>query len=202
MSRGEGDRLRLLLARLPLIGCRAYAAAVSRRILFLGVTGSGKTTLARAAADRIGVPFLEGDSVGWLPGWVHRDLVEQRAMVADIVAGEGWVIDSAWGAWRDLVLPRTELIVALDYPRVVSLGRLVRRTVRRNLTGEPVCNGNTETWRRTFGRDSIIAWHFRTFAEKRELMDLWEADPEAPPVLRLRTPGEAAGWLSRLPAPS
>ncbi|BCW70380.1 hypothetical protein NicSoilB8_14240 [Arthrobacter sp. NicSoilB8] len=52
--------------------------------------------------------------------------------------------DSAYGGWRDLVLARAELVVALDYPRWLSLSRLVRRTVRRIVTGPVVCNGNRE----------------------------------------------------------
>ena len=44
-----------------------------------------------------------------------------------IASSDEWVLDTAYGHWRDLVLPRTELIVALDYLRIVSLARLTRR---------------------------------------------------------------------------
>ena len=55
---------------------------------------------------------------------------EQRAFGAAIAAQDCWVLDSAYGGWRDLVLARAELVVALDYPRWLSLSRLVRRTAR------------------------------------------------------------------------
>src|SRR5215510_8270767 len=107
------------------------------------------------------------DEVGWLPDWVERPRQEQRALVAEIVSTDEWVLDTAYGHSLDLVLARTELIVALDYPRVVSLTRLARRTARRVVTREVACNGNTESLRQAVSRDSILVWHFRSFTAKR-----------------------------------
>ena len=172
----------------------------ARRVLVHGVTGSGKSTLARALAEARGVPLLEGDTIGWTPGWVHRDADEQRALVAPVLAQESWVADSAWGAWADLVLGRADLVLALDLPRLVSLRRLVRRTARRLVTGEEICNGNRETPRLLLSRESIILWHFRSFARKRATARAWAADPAMPPVALLRTPGEVATVARRLGA--
>lgn len=170
-----------------------------RRIFLYGVTGSGKTTLARSVSERTGLPFHSmDDEVGWLPEWVERPVEEQRRMVAALVSADEWVLDTAWGHWRDLVLPRTELIVALDYPRWTSLGRLLRRTARRVIRAEVACNGNIETWRTAISRDSIVAWHFRSYASKKAQVEKWAVDLESPPVLRLRSPVEAERWLVSL----
>jgi hypothetical protein len=57
----------------------------------------------------------------------------------------------------------------LDYPRWLSLGRLIRRSVRRIHSQEPAGNGNRESWRRLLGEDSIVRWHFpgRDMARRR-----------------------------------
>ncbi len=170
-----------------------------RRILVYGVTGSGKTALARRIAGVTGLPWHSmDDEVGWLPGWVERPVDEQVRLVAEFVASDAWVLDTAYGHWRDLVLSRADLVVALDYPRWVSLARLLGRTLRRATTGEAACNGNTETWRRILSRDSILVWHFRSFARKRERIGAWEADPSAPTVVRLRSPHETERWMTAL----
>lgn len=167
------------------------------RILVYGVTGSGKTTLARQIGEITGLPWHSvDDEIGWLPGWVERPRAEQREMAARIAVSDQWVLDTAYGHWRDVVVPRAQLIVALDYPRAVSLGRLLRRTARRVVTGERACNGNRESLRQAFSSESIIAWHFRSFARKRERIAAWEADPAAPPVVRLRSPGATDAWLN------
>ena len=164
-----------------------------------GVTGSGKSTLARRIGEATGLPWHSvDDEVGWLPGWVERPREEQRELASRIVASDEWVLDTAYGHWRDVVAERAELIVALDYPRHVSLLRLLRRTARRVRTGEEACNGNRETLRLALSSDSIIVWHFRSFAKKRQRMDAWEADPSAPPVLRFRSPRDTERWLGSL----
>ena len=171
----------------------------ARRILVYGVTGSGKTTLARQIGEITGLPWHSvDDEIGWLPGWVERAKSEQRDLAERIVASEDWVLDTAYGGWRDVVVPRTELIVALDYPRLVSLTRLLRRTARRTITREVVCNGNRETLRQALSRASIIAWHFRSYSRKRAQIAKWENDPAAPPLTRLRSQRTTDKWLAAL----
>ena len=175
--------------------------AAPSRVLFYGVTGSGKSSAARAYATATGLPeFSADDDIGWLPGWQQRTVEEQRDIAAGIAAQDRWVLDSAYGVWRDVVLPRAELVVGLDYPRWLSLARLVRRSLRRALTREPVCNGNHETLARLFAEDSILRWHFRSFRRKRLVMRGLQADPEMPPAILFRHPRHFAAWLAQLPA--
>jgi adenylate kinase family enzyme len=119
---------------------------------------------------------------------------EQRRRVAAIVAGDRWILDTAYSAWIDAVLPRIDLIVGLDLPRRVSLSRLLVRTLARVVDRRPVCNGNVETWRTALSRDSIVLWHFRSFRGKRRRLDDWER--EGRPLVRLRSAREVEAWLS------
>ena len=112
---------------------------------------------------------------------------EQRRRITAICARPRWVLDTAYSQWLDVPLARVQLIVALDYPRWLSLGRLMRRTLLRAVDHRPVCNGNTETFRAAFSRDSIIVWHFRSFARKRSRIRAWAADPPGCAVVRLRS---------------
>jgi adenylate kinase family enzyme len=165
-------------------------------VLIYGVTGSGKTTLARQVADRTGLPWHSVDDLTWEPGWVTVAPEEQRRRIAAICAGERWILDTAYGLWLDVVLPRAELIVGLDYPRWRSLSRLARRTFMRAVDRQEICNGNTETFRQAFSPESILLWHFKSFARKRHRMRAWAADPAGPEVVLLKSPAATSRWLS------
>lgn len=166
-----------------------------RRILIYGVTGSGKTTMARRLSALTGLPWHSVDDLTWEPGWVQVPEAEQRRRVADICREPEWILDTAYEAWLDEALSRAELIVGLDYPRWFSLQRLLRRTAARLLDRRLVCNRNRETLRQVVGADSIVVWHFRSFRRKRSRMISWEADPKAPAVVRLRSARQTEHWL-------
>lgn len=168
------------------------------RILVYGVTGSGKSTMAARIAERTGLPWHSVDDLTWEPGWVEVAPEEQRRRIAAICEGERWVLDSAYGKWLDVPMARVQLIVALDYPRWLSLGRLVRRTIARAVDRREICNGNTENLGQMFTRDWIVWWHFKSFARKRARMRAWEADPAAPEMIRLTSVAQTRRWLASL----
>lgn len=185
---------------MPAVDPAIEGACPARRILIYGVTGSGKSTAALRVGAATGLPVTLVDELTWLPGWVSLPTEEQRAAIAEVVAQERWVLDSAYGAWLDLVLPRVDLVVALDYPRWFSLQRLARRSLRRAATRESVCNGNRESWRKLASLDSIIAWHFKSFARKRARLRAWHDAHDGPPVLVVSHPRQLERWLGGLSA--
>lgn len=114
------------------------------------------------------------------------------------------MLDTAYATWVDVPLSRVQLIIGLDYPRWLSLGRLVRRTFARLVDKRPICNGNVETWRLAVSRDSILMWHFRSFSRKRQRLRAWAAaaqtDARGPRVLRFRTPRDLDRWMRAIEA--
>jgi hypothetical protein len=168
-----------------------------RRLLVYGVTGSGKSTAAERIGAATGLPVHLVDELTWRPGWVAVPAEEQRGTFDRITATDAWVLDTAYSTWLDLVLERCDLVVGLDYPRWLSLGRLLRRTAVRIVDRRPICNGIVETVRNLFSRDSIIAWHFRSFARKRTRMRAWAASGDVPIVV-FRRPADLDRWVREL----
>ena len=169
-----------------------------RRVLIYGVTGSGKTTLAEKLSTVTSIPWYSVDDRTWEPGWVEVPDDEQRRRMSEICAQSEWILDTAYSRWRDIPLSRAQLIVALDYPRWVSLRRLVRRTAARCWHRTLVCNGNTESLSTALGRDSIVRWHFRSFSRKRDRIKQWMNQDDAPRVIRLTSPRQTDAWLARV----
>ena len=179
---------------------KASRELTARRILIYGVTGSGKTTYAERLSAKTGIPWHSVDELTWEPNWTEVPLEIQRDRFEEICARDEWILDTAYAKWIDIPSGRVELIICLDYPRWVSLSRLLRRCTARVFDKNPVCNGNRETLRNTLSRNSIIGWHFKSFGRKRERMRNWEAQDEGPAILRFTSPSDADAWLFGLDA--
>lgn len=167
-----------------------------RRILIYGVTGAGKSTLAAQLSEATGLPWHEVDQLTFEANWVQVPDDEQERRIGALCAQEEWILDTAYGKWISIPLERAELIVGLDYPRWLSLTRLLVRTVSRVLDRKPVCNGNIETFGTMFWREGIIPWHFRSFRRKQERMRGWAAEGMGPEVRLFRSPRDVDRWLA------
>ena len=135
------------------------------RVAVHGASGSGKTTLARALATRLGVERTKLDALFHQPGWTELPPDEFRAVVAERVSGEGWVVDGNYHAVRDLVWARAQLIVVLDLPRSRVMAQLLRRTVQRGTGRTELWNGNRESLRNLVSTDdgrNVVLWSWRT----------------------------------------
>lgn len=158
-------------------------------------SGSGKTTVGRALAEQLRVPFVELDALVHGPNWVETPDEELRDLLVPVLAGDGWVIDGGyWGKIGDLVLSRADVVVWIDLPIHVWLPRLVRRTVRRIRNREEIWNGNRETVRgAVWGRDALLPYALRAHFDRRRS---YPARLGRYPVVRLRTRSEIDAFLN------
>jgi adenylate kinase family enzyme len=167
------------------------------RISVVGVSGSGKTTVGRALAGRLGVPYVELDALHHGPGWTEASAEELRARVQPLVGGERWVIDGNYrGKLGDLVIARADTVVWLDLPVRVWLVRLARRTFGRMLSREELWNGNREQLRYALNpRYSVVVYAVRGYRKRRRR---YASELARFPLLRLRTTAEVERFLRDL----
>ena len=172
-----------------------YARAVRRVAIIASASGNGKTTLGRALAARLGVRFVELDALVHGPNWVETPDEELRAILAPIMAEEGWVIDGSYGRkLGTMVLDAADTVVWLDLPIRVWLPRLVRRTARRVTGREELWNGNRENViTAVWGRQSLFGYALTQHFRKRRD---YPAELARYPVVRLRTPREVDRWMA------
>jgi adenylate kinase family enzyme len=172
-----------------------------RRVNVVGTSCSGKTTLARALAQRLGVPHVELDALFWGPGWqpVPHELFRRR--VSEAADRPGWVIDGGYSRVRDITWAHADTVVWLDYPLRVVLPRYLRRTAHRLRSGEEFWpgTGNRETARHLFGRDSLWWWILSTHRGRRRQLTSQLRDRPDLTVVRLRSARETHDWLKSLP---
>lgn len=173
------------------------------RIAVVGTSGTGKSTLARRIGELLDLPVVELDALHHLPGWQTRPDEDFRAMVAAATGGDSWVCDGNYSKARDVIWPRCQMVIWLDYPRWLAMNRVVRRTIRRTVTRQELWNGNREPlsnlWRLDPQR-SIIAWTWTTHNRRREELEREINDPRWSHIefRRLTHPSQVEALLSEL----
>lgn len=170
-----------------------------QRIAVMGTTCSGKSTFARALAERLDVPYLELDALYWGPDWSEPEPEEFRGRVEPFVRADAWVVDGNYSSkLGDLVLQRADTLVWLDLPLPRILWRVCRRTIARIASRAELWSGNRETWRNAlFTRDALFLWALKTHRRFRRRLPVRLARDEYAHlrVVRLRSQGEIGRWL-------
>jgi deazaflavin-dependent oxidoreductase (nitroreductase family) len=171
-----------------------------RRVSVVGTPGAGKSTVGAALAERLGVPWVELDSLYHLPDWGKPDEDDFRRLVAGRLDADGWVVDGNYHVVHDLLRPRVDTVVWLDLERRVIMGRLVRRTAGRVVRRTELWAGNRERLRDMLSFDaerSILLWAWTRFPLYRRRYADAMADPawSSARFVRLRTPAEVERFL-------
>ena len=172
-----------------------------RHVAVIGGSCTGKTTLSRRLAQRLGVPHVELDALHHDPGWQEApaEVLQERVAGALAAAPDGWVVDGNYhGKLGTSVLERADTVVFLDLPHHVALRRVLWRTLSRVVSRKELWNGNRETLGNALSRNSIVWWVVRQHGSYRTKWDPRLATLQDADVVRLRSPREVARFLDSI----
>lgn len=170
------------------------------RIVVVGATGAGKSTLAAALSRRLRIPHVELDGLHWEPGWTPAATEVFRTRIAAATAGEAWVVDGNYRVGRDLVWGRANVLVWIDLPLRTHLWRLLHRTFGRWWRQELLWGTNRERLRTNlFSRDSLFVWLLQTHGRRRREYAAVPHDPAYAHLrhVRLTSGRQAADWAAQ-----
>jgi adenylate kinase family enzyme len=169
-----------------------------QRVLVVGTSGCGKTTVAETLAQRFHLPHIELDELFWKPGWGHSTDDEFRAKLSQACAGDRWVVDGNYfyklggELWR-----RADTVVWLDLPFPQILWRVARRTITQALSRKELWNGNRDRISHLWRKGFIMRWALRSHPENRKRYLKAIADPRNAHIrfVRLRSSQDVRAWL-------
>lgn len=171
----------------------------AERVLVVGCSGGGKSTLSQRLAARLSLPYVSMDrDFFWLPGWVLRERAEQRVMIAEMVARERWIMDGTSPSSLDLRLPRADLVIWVRMPRLLCLWGVAKRVMRHHGRTRPeMAEGCPEPF-----PDRDFLTYIWTFEQRHapaliRALDLHGAQV---PMLVLKSRGEMRRLLDLVPA--
>jgi adenylate kinase family enzyme len=108
-----------------------------QRVLVIGNSGGGKSTLSRRLGEKLGLPVVHLDVLFWKPGWVESDKEEFKVRVAEALSGPAWIADGNFSSSFDVSMARADTIVWIDQPRLLCLIRAIWRALTYRDGGRP-----------------------------------------------------------------
>ena len=174
-----------------------------RHIVIIGTTSSGKSTLANQIAEKIHAEFIDLDSLHWESNWVEAPDKIFRERVSAATSSQAWVVAGNYHVVRDIIWPRADAVIWLDYPFNIVFWRLFTRTIRRVVTKEKLFAGNVEngwTHLKLWSQDSLFHWLFKTYWRRKHEYPILFALPENThlKIIHFKHPKEAESWLTNV----
>lgn len=107
-------------------------ADLGERICIIGQSGGGKSTLATAIGERLGLPVVHLDQYRHVPGsqWHPRSDEEFVELHDSAIRGNRWVIEGNYSKLMPRRLQRATGLIVIDISTSVSLARYFRRTLQ------------------------------------------------------------------------
>jgi len=137
------------------------------RIVIVGTSCSGKTTLAKNISKILNFPHFELDVLHWGANWTIKENFENDVLKA--VQNHYWVIDGNYRIVRKVIWDKVDTIIWLNYSFPLVFYRALKRTIPRVILKKPIYAGNRETVRTTFfSSDSILWWVIKTHKMRKK----------------------------------
>jgi adenylate kinase family enzyme len=179
---------------------------IGERISVVGVSSTGKSTLAEQLADLVGGAFVELDALFWLPQRQESTAEDFQAKVTSALdVADRWAVAGTYTSRGipDIVLPRADTLIWLDLPLRTTMPRLIRRTWRRWRDNELLWGTNRERITehlKLWSNDSLVGYSLRHNRETRRRQAARFADPRWQHLKRhrLRSAAEVRQFLSRV----
>jgi adenylate kinase family enzyme len=119
------------------------------RIMIFGRPGSGKSTFALKLAKKHGLPLFHLDKYFFESNWNARNYEDFLEDQYAIVAKKDWIVDGNSLQSLSLRYSEADICIYFNYPRLLCLWRLIKRTFYKDRDIDDRADGCKErvSWR-------------------------------------------------------
>ena len=174
-----------------------------KRINIIGTSGSGKSTIGKRLAAKLGYPYFQMDALFWKPNWTESNDEEFFKAVAEVTANPTWVLDGNYTRTQHIKWENIDTIIWVDYSFPRTFYQALKRAITRIIESEELWKGtgNTESFKKTFmSRDSILIWTIKTYKNNKVRYEAMMHSEEFQHInfVRLQSPKAAEAFISKL----
>ena len=164
------------------------------KILIIGCSCSGKSTLARALAEKKGIPLVHLDQLWWKSGWENVSIEEFDARLDRALDMESWIIDGNFSRTMPLRLSRCDTIIYLDFNRWQCLLGMVQRLLEsRGKVRQDMPRGCPERFDWEF-----VKWIWNFNRNNRNMNYTWISQAKHAKAIILKNRKEVKAFLESL----
>ena len=173
------------------------------RVNVVGLSGSGKSTIARRLGQVLQVEYIEMDRLFHGPNWTEPEEAEFRRNVSNAISGERWVLDGNYHSkTHDLKWERATSIVWVNTPFTRNMWQSTSRAFQRAWTKQELWpgTGNRESFRTSFfSGQSIILWALANYGRIQRRYAAVRQDPAWKQIcfIELKSRQDAEHFINR-----
>ncbi|OGY88166.1 MAG: hypothetical protein A2233_04675 [Candidatus Kerfeldbacteria bacterium RIFOXYA2_FULL_38_24] len=161
------------------------------KVLIIGISGTGKTGLAKKISDFLKIPVTHYDEFVWDENWneVDEKIVEQK--LEEVIKKDGWIIEGFIHPAAKSKLKNADTVIYLDYSGWQAfLGGLNRWWIYRGKTRPEMAAGCIEDFNWNYLK---VMWKR---AERQEIEETIKGFENK--MIRLKTRSETDNFLAKL----
>lgn len=157
-----------------------------KKVLIIGCPGGGKSTFARALAQKTGLPLYYMDCLFWRADRTHLEREDFLTRIRGVISEDAWILDGHYSSSLALRLEACDTVFFLDYDLQTCLDGVASRQGKRR---------PDMPWIET-EEDPVFQQYVRDFAEQQvpEIRELLKHYPQKACYV-FHTREEADSWL-------
>jgi len=171
-----------------------------KRIIVFGSTGAGKSTLVEHISREFHLPLINMDTLSREAGKSKTPMETFALSTQKSVENDSWILDGSYAIVQDIIWPRAEAIVWLDYSVWVVTWRLIKRSLYRIFLRKKPERPSKAKPISAEKRTQTYLWSILTHNKRRQqyFAALYSSKNKHLHIIRLCNPKDTSKWLELL----
>lgn len=100
---------------------------LGQKIMVIGCSGSGKSTISKKLCDITGLPLFHLDNIWWKPDKSHISREEFDQKLEEILRTDKWIVDGDYSRTYETRFKACDTVIFLDYSTDVCMNGIKER---------------------------------------------------------------------------